>query len=44
MNARLMWELVEKPKWALRLFLFVMLSVAVSSGSNMYYFLFLCML
>ncbi|AHI21251.1 MAG: ABC transporter permease [Corynebacterium casei] len=40
MNARLMWELVEKPKWALRLFLFVMLSVAVSSGSNMYYFLF----
>lgn len=40
MNARLMWELVEKPKWVLRLFLFVMASVAVSSGSNMYYFLF----
>lgn len=40
MNARLMWELVEKPKWALRLFLFVLLSVAVSSGSSLHYFLF----
>ena len=37
MNARLMWELVEKPKWALRLLLFAFLYTGMHLGTGMLY-------
>ena len=37
MNARLMWELVDKPKWAFRLVMFVFLILGISTGTRMQY-------
>lgn len=39
MNARLMWELVDKPKWFFRLVLFVILGLSISQGTTMRYVL-----
>ena len=37
MNARLMWELVDKPKLAFRLVMFVFLTLGISTGTRMQY-------
>ncbi|MDN6137654.1 ABC transporter permease [Corynebacterium sp.] len=39
MNARLMWELVDKPKWFFRLVLLVILALSMSQGTTMRYVL-----
>ena len=39
MNARLIWELVDKPKWFFRLVLLVILALSMSQGTTMRYVL-----
>ena len=39
MNARLMWELVDKPKWFFRLVLLVILGLSMSQGTTIRYVL-----
>lgn len=39
MNARLIWELVDKPKWFFRLVLLVILGLSMSQGTTMRYVL-----
>lgn len=37
MNPQLMWELVDKPRWAIRLVFFAVLAAGLSTGSNLQY-------
>ena len=37
MNPQLMWELVDKPRWAIRLVFFAVLAAGLSVGSNLQY-------